>query len=64
MNKKNATNGSSAPRPSGMNSANADKTTHTSIKDKTDENYIFMDCILNLTNAILIKVQEMQKRLR
>ena len=34
------------------------------VKDKTDENYIFMDCILNLTNAILIKVQEMQKRLR
>lgn len=34
------------------------------IKDKTDENYIFMNCINNLTNKILKKLQEMKMRLR
>ena len=34
------------------------------VKDETDENYIFMDCILNLTNTIIRKLQEMQMRMR
>jgi len=34
------------------------------VKDKTDENYIFMQCILNLTNDIVKKLQEMQMRMR
>lgn len=34
------------------------------IKDKTDENYIFMECIQNLTENILKKLQEMKMRLR
>ena len=34
------------------------------VKDKTDENYILMYCVLNLTNSILNKIQEMQMRLR
>ena len=35
-----------------------------SVKDKTDENYIFMECTLNLTNNILKKLQELQMRMR
>ena len=34
------------------------------IKDKTDENYIFMECIQNLTNTIYKRLQEMKMRLR
>ena len=34
------------------------------IKDKTDENYIFMQCILNLTNNIFKRLQELQMRMR
>ena len=34
------------------------------IKDKTDENYIFMQCILNLTNNILKRLQDLQMRMR
>lgn len=35
-----------------------------SIKDQHDENYIFMNCVLNLTNNILIKLQELQMKMR
>lgn len=35
-----------------------------SIKDKTDENYIFMQCTLELTNNILKKLQELQMKMR
>ena len=34
------------------------------VKDKTDENYVFMECIQDLTNNILNKLQEMKMRLR
>lgn len=34
------------------------------IKDKTDENYIFMQCTLNLTNNIMKKLQDMQMKMR
>ena len=34
------------------------------IKDKTDENYIFMKCIQDLTNNIVKKLQDMQMRMR
>lgn len=34
------------------------------VKDKTDENYIFMQCVLDLTNNIMKKLQEMQMRMR
>lgn len=34
------------------------------VKDKTDENYIFMECTLKLTNNILKKLQELQMRMR
>ena len=34
------------------------------IKDQTDENYIFMQCTLNLTNNIMRKLQDMQMRMR
>lgn len=34
------------------------------IKDKTDENYIFMQCTLNLTNNIMKKMQDMQMKMR
>ncbi len=34
------------------------------IKDKTDENHIFMECVLDLTNRILEKLQDMQMRMR
>lgn len=34
------------------------------VKDKTDENYIFMDCVLKLTNNILKKLQDLQMRMR
>lgn len=34
------------------------------IKDKTDENYIFMECVHNLTDKIFKKIQEMKMRLR
>lgn len=34
------------------------------VKDKTDENYIFMECIQKLSNNILKKIQEMQMRMR
>lgn len=34
------------------------------IKDKTDENYIFMQCLLDLTNNIMKKLQEVQMRMR
>lgn len=34
------------------------------IKDKTDENYIFMDRVKNLTNNIVKKIQDMQMRMR
>lgn len=35
-----------------------------SLRDKTDENYIFMQSALNLTNNILKKMQDMQMRMR
>ena len=31
---------------------------------KTDENYIFMECTLNLTNNIMKKLQDMQMKMR
>ena len=34
------------------------------VKDKTDENYIFMQCVLNLTNNIMKKLQDMQMKMR
>ena len=34
------------------------------MKDKTDENYILMQCTLNLTNNIMKKLQDMQMRMR
>jgi len=34
------------------------------IKDKTDENYIFMQCIQKLTNNIVKRLQDMQMRMR
>lgn len=34
------------------------------VKDKNDENYIFMQCILNLTNNIYKRLQDMQMRMR
>jgi len=34
------------------------------VKDKTDENYIFMQCTLNLTNNIMKKMQDMQMKMR
>ena len=34
------------------------------IKDKTDENYIFMQCTLNLMNNIIKKLQDLQMRMR
>lgn len=34
------------------------------VKDKTDENYIFMQCVLDLTNNIIKKLQELQMRMR
>lgn len=34
------------------------------VKDKTDENYIFMDSVLNLANTIFKKLQDMQMRMR
>ena len=34
------------------------------IKDKTDENYILMQCTLNLTNNIMKKLHDMQMRMR
>ena len=34
------------------------------VKDKTDENYIFKECIQNLTESIWKKLQEMKMRLR
>ena len=34
------------------------------VKDKSDENYIFMECTLKLTNNILKKLQELQMRMR
>lgn len=34
------------------------------VKDKTDENYIFMQCTLDLTNNILKRLQDMQMRMR
>lgn len=34
------------------------------IKDKTDENYIFTQCVLDLTNNILKRLQNMQMRMR
>lgn len=34
------------------------------VKDKTDENYIFMECTLNLTNNIMKKLQDMQMKMR
>ena len=34
------------------------------VKDKTDENYIFMQCVLNLTNNIMKKLQDLQMRMR
>ena len=34
------------------------------IKDKTDENYIFMQCTLDLTNNILRRLQDMQMKMR
>ncbi|MBQ2835549.1 MAG: hypothetical protein IJE68_01775 [Clostridia bacterium] len=34
------------------------------VKDKTDENYIFMQCTLNLTNNIVKKLQDMQMKMR
>ena len=33
------------------------------IKDKTDENYIFMQCTLNLMNNIIKRLQELQMRM-
>lgn len=35
-----------------------------SIKDKTDENYIFMQSLLNLTDNIMKKLQDMQMKMR
>lgn len=35
-----------------------------SFKDKTDENYIFMQCTLELTNNIMKKLQDTQMRMR
>lgn len=34
------------------------------IKDKTDENYIFMEATLNLTNVLLKKMQDMKMKMR
>ena len=34
------------------------------VKDKTDENYIFMECTLNLVNNIVKKLQELQMKMR
>lgn len=34
------------------------------VKDKTDENYIFMQCVLNLTNNVMKKLQELQMKMR
>ena len=34
------------------------------VKDKTDENYIFMQSVLNLTNNIMKKLQDLQMRMR
>ena len=34
------------------------------IKDKSDDNYIFMDEILKLTNNIINRLQELQMRMR
>ena len=34
------------------------------IKDKTDENYIFRECIQNLTNNIIKRLQELKMRMR
>lgn len=34
------------------------------VKDKTDENYIFTQCTLDLTNNIMKKLQDMQMRMR
>jgi len=34
------------------------------VKDKTDENYIFMQSILNLTNNIIKRLQDMQMKMR
>ena len=34
------------------------------VKDKTDENYIFLQNILKLTNNIVKKLQDMQMRMR
>jgi hypothetical protein len=34
------------------------------VKDKTDENYIFMQCVSNLTNNIWKKLQDMKMRMR
>ena len=34
------------------------------VKDKTDDNYIFMECTLNLVNNILKKLQDLQMRMR
>lgn len=34
------------------------------VKDKTDENYIFMQCLQNLNNNIMKKLQEVQMRMR
>lgn len=34
------------------------------IKDKTDENYIFAQCVLDLTNNILRRLQDMQMKMR
>jgi len=33
-------------------------------KDKKDENYVFMQCTLNLTNNIMKKLQDMQMKMR
>ena len=34
------------------------------VKDKTDENYIFMQSVLNLTNNIMKKLQDLQMKMR
>lgn len=34
------------------------------VKDKTDENYVFMECTLSLTNNIMKKLQDMQMKMR
>lgn len=34
------------------------------VKDKNDENYIFMQCLQNLTNNIIRRLQEMQMKMR